>query len=242
MALNAQLKNFAEKVLPRRVVDWLDPVQSLIESEVRRASETVREGQIVLDAGAGEARHRRYFTKGRYLALDTGYGDAAWNYSGLDIRGDLENIPLRDASVDCILCMVVLEHTRKPDRVLLEFGRVLKPGGALLMVVPFLWEEHQSPHDYFRFTRYGVQFLFESAPFQVDDLSPMGGFFQVCARRSVAFLTFLQGGWRWIPFVLLAPFFGLIFPVLLYFMDGLDRTQNYSLGFRIRARRKPEKT
>jgi SAM-dependent methyltransferase len=235
MALNSGLKALAEKILPRRVVAWLDPVQNLIETEIRQASEQLREGQIVLDAGAGEARHRRYFTRGCYLALDAGYGDAAWDYSGLDIQGELESIPIRNDSVDCILCMVVLEHTRNPRNVLLEFSRVLKPGGTLFMVAPFLWEEHQVPHDYFRFTRYGLRSLFESLPFRLDLVHPLGGFFWVCARRSVALLTFLQGGWRWIPFVILAPFFGLLFPLILYSMDRLDKEQHYSLGFRVRA-------
>jgi SAM-dependent methyltransferase len=238
MALNARLKALAEKVLPLRVVAWLDPVQHLIDAEVRWASQRLQEGQIVLDAGAGEAKHKHYFKRGRYLALDAGCGDAAWDYSGLDIRGDLEHIPLRSDSIDSILCMVVLEHTRDPKRVLLEFARVLKTGGSLVTVVPFLWEEHQIPHDYFRFTRYGVRSLFESSPFRIDLLSPMGGFFWVCARRSISLLTFFQGGWRWIPFVLLAPFFGFLFPLILYALDGLDRTQNYSLGFRIRATKK----
>ncbi len=235
MALNSRIKGLAEKVLPRRLVAWLDPVQDLIESEVRQASERLQEGRIVLDAGAGEGRHKQYFTRGRYIALDSGCGDAAWDYSGLDIRGDLERIPLRNGSVDCVLCMVVLEHTRNPRQVLLEFARILRNGGNLVMIVPFLWEEHQVPHDYFRFTRYGVHALFESLPLRLDQVRPMGGFFWVCARRSVALLTFFQGGWRWIPFVLLAPFFGLLFPLILYFMDGLDKEKNYSLGFRVRA-------
>jgi len=237
MALNPRIKSFAEQVLPRSVIVWLDPVQDLIESEVRYASERLREGQIVLDAGAGEARHKRNFKQARYIALDAGCGDSSWNYSKLDIRGDLEKIPLRGASVDCVLCMVVLEHTRNPREVLLEFARVLKPGGLLVMVVPFLWEEHQAPHDYFRFTQYGVRLLFESSPFRLDLLSPIGGFFWVCARRSVYFLSYFQKGWRWILFLLLAPFFGLLLPIVLYFLDRLDKARNYSLGFRIRATR-----
>ncbi len=190
---------------------------------------------MVLDAGAGEARHKRFFGRARYIGLDSGYGDDTWDYSNLDVRGDLENIPLRDASVDCILCMVVLEHTRNPQQVLLEFARVLKPDGMLVMVVPFLWEQHQIPHVYFRFTRYGVRSLFEATSLRLDLLDPMGGFFWLCARRSVGFLSFFQGGWRWILFPFLAPFFGLLFPLILYFMDGLDKEKNYSLGFRIRA-------
>jgi SAM-dependent methyltransferase len=234
-ALHSRLKAFAERMLPRRILAWLDPVQDIIDSEVRWASARLQEGQIALDAGAGESRHRTYFNRGRYIALDAGYGDSAWDYSKLDVCGDLEKIPLRNSSVDCILCMVVLEHTRNPRRVLLEFARALKPGGMLTMVVPFLWEEHQIPHDYFRFTRYGIQCLFESSSFHLDPVTPIGGFFWLCARRSIGFLSFFQGSWRWILFALLAPFFGLLFPLILYFVDGFDHEKRYSLGFRIRA-------
>ncbi len=237
MTLHPGLKAFAERILPRPVLAWLDPVQNLIESEVRQAAEKAAAGHIVLDAGAGEARHRVYFKRARYIALDAGYGDGTWDYSRLDIRGDLSHIPLVSYSVDCILCMVVLEHTRNPELVLREFARILKPEGTLLMVVPFLWEEHQAPHDYFRFTRYGVRALFERTPLRLDLLKPIGGFFWVCARRSVGFLGFFQGGWRWIFFFLLAPFFGLLVPLLFYFMDRLDAKKNYTLGFQIRARK-----
>lgn len=235
MELNAQLKNLAKRLLPRRILAWLDPVQDLIDSEVREASVRFTDGKVVLDAGAGEARHKKLFGRARYIGLDSGYGDDSWDYSNLDVRGDLESIPLCDASVDCILCMVVLEHTRNPQQVLLEFARVLKPGGELIMVVPFLWEQHQIPHDYFRFTRYGVRSLFEATCLRLDLLNSMGGFFWLCARRSVGLLSFFQGGWRWILFPFLAPFFGLLFPLILYFMDGLDKEKNYSLGFQIRA-------
>lgn len=239
MKLNAQLKNIAERVLPRRILSWLDPVQNLIESEIREASARLCEGQTVLDAGAGEARHKKYFRRARYVALDSGHGDDSWDYSNLDILGDLESIPLHTESVDCILCMVVLEHTRNPRQVLLEFARVLKTDGTLVMVVPFLWEEHQVPRDFFRFTRYGVHTLFESSSLRLDLLSPVGGFFWLCARRSVAFLSFFQSGWRWMLFPFLAPFFGLLFPLILYLMDGLDREKSYSLAFRVRATKVP---
>ena len=238
--LNPGILGLAEKILPRFILNRLDPVRALIEAEIAAAALQTGTGQIVLDAGAGEARSRRHFTRGSYVALDMGHGDAAWDYSGLDVRGDLEEIPLRTRSVDRILCMVVLEHTRRPKRVLAEFARIMKPGARLHLVVPFLWEEHQEPHDYHRFTQHGIRLAFESLPFEIELLRPMGGFFRVFARRCVGLLSFFQGGWRWPVFVLLAPFFGLIFPLLFHCLDGLDARKNYSLGFQIRARRLPD--
>jgi SAM-dependent methyltransferase len=233
--LNRRLKSLAQRVLPRCLQNRLDPVQEIIESEVMAAAEALGEGGIALDAGAGESRHRRDFARGLYVALDAGSGDPAWDYSNLDVQGNLEDLPLGPSSVDCVLCMVVLEHTRDPRRVVAEFGRVLKPGGSLRMVVPFLWEEHQTPHDYFRFTRYGVRALFRDLPFRIDAVDPMGGFFWLSARRSVNLLGFFQKGWRWILFVLMAPLFGFLFPLILSFLDGLDKTKEFTLGFRVRA-------
>ncbi len=235
--LHPGVKSLAEKLLPRIVLAWLDPIQRLIDCEVRWAAARLGKLQIVLDAGAGEARYRECFTQARYFALDTGTGDPTWDYTRLDIRGDLEALPLRVQSVDGILCIVVLEHTRRPREVLAEFARILKPGGLLVLVIPLLWEEHQAPHDYFRFTRYGIHLLFESLPFRIDLLAPMGGFFWLLARRCVNFMIFFQGGWRWVVFFLLAPFFGFLFPIILYFMDGLDRSKRFTLGFRVRATR-----
>jgi len=238
--LNARMKSLAARILPRFLLARLDPFQEMIEAEVNAAASRVAADQVVLDAGAGEGRHRRYFSRGHYIGLDSGVGDPGWDYSGLDIRGSLEAIPLASGSVDCVLCMVVLEHTPNPRLVLQEFARILKPGGSAFLVIPFLWEEHQAPHDYLRFTRHGACLLLAGLPFRVDLLSPIGGFFWVCARRCVNLLEFFQGGWRWILFVGLAPFFGLLLPLLLYSLDPIDRNKSFSLGFRIRVTKEGE--
>jgi SAM-dependent methyltransferase len=237
LLINPRLKSLAEKILPHFLLAWLDPIQEIIESEAQSAAGRLEDGQIVLDAGAGEARHKRHFTRGRYVALDSGAGNPQWDYAHLDVQGDLEHIPFGSGAVDCILCMVVLEHTRNPNRVLAEFARILKAGGSMYLVVPFLWEEHQAPHDYLRFTRHGIRMLLEGLPLRIDLLAPLGGFFWVCARRCINLLSFFQGGWRWLLFIPLAPFFGLMFPLLLFHLDRLDQKKEFSLGFRIRATR-----
>ena len=235
--LNRKVLALGKRILPRRALAWLDPFQTVIESEIRLAASKTAAGDLVLDAGAGEARHRECFQTGSYLALDSARGEATWDYSNLDIQGNLEAIPLRDASVDRVLCIVVLEHTRDPGRVMREFMRIMKRDAELHMVVPFLWEEHQVPHDYHRFTRHGVRLLFDGLAFEIELLCPIGGFFWVMGRRCISLLTFLQQRWRWPLFVILAPFFGFLFPIVFYFMDALDSAKAFSLGYLVRARR-----
>ena len=61
--------------------------------------------------------------------------------------------------------IVTLEHVREPARVLCELARTLAPGGRLLLIAPHEWEEHQQPHDYYRYTRYGLEYLLRQAGF-----------------------------------------------------------------------------
>ncbi|HVZ22548.1 MAG TPA: methyltransferase domain-containing protein [Vicinamibacterales bacterium] len=50
--------------------------------------------------------------------------------------GDGYALPFASESFELVLLVAVLEHTREPWRVLAEAGRVLKPGGRVIMVVP----------------------------------------------------------------------------------------------------------
>ncbi len=69
--------------------------------------------------------------------------------------GDIHNIPLENENVDGIFCIAVLEHVKNPIRAMEEMHRVLKPGGKILIYVPFLYYYHAHEGyygDYWRFT------------------------------------------------------------------------------------------
>lgn len=74
---------------------------------------------------------------------------------------DMQHLSIADGSVDCIFCMFVLEHIKNPFKAVHEAGRVLKKGGIIVGSVPHALPIHDAPHDYWRFTRYGVANLFE---------------------------------------------------------------------------------
>ena len=199
----------------------------------------VRAGERVLDAGAGEGRHARYFPGARYCGVDLAVGDAAWNYRGLDAIADLESLPFRDGVFGACINIVTLEHVREPHKVVRELARSLGSGGRLLLVVPHEWEVHQAPHDYFRYTRHGVAYLLEQAGFARIEIHPAGGYFRLLARRMLNGLQFFTVGARWIGFL---PAALLLIPpaLVLPFLDFLDRERNFTLGY-ICTAEKPDK-
>ncbi len=207
--------------LPAYVLDF----EARIERAVRELAATLPEGARVLDAGAGEMRHRSAFLAQRYFGVDLAVGDVRWDYSRLDAVADLTLLPLRDGAFDAVINIVTLEHVRQPREVIHEIARVLRPGGLLLLVVPLEWEVHQAPHDYFRYTRHGIEWLLRDAGLAVERLEPAGGIFRLLSRRMLSAVKT-----HWIA-ILMAPL-ALVLPLI----DFLDQRRDSTLGYVVWAR------
>jgi len=228
---NPRLLASLKKLVPHSLYERLDPFEASIESFVRGVAAEIKPGKRVLDAGAGECRFRKFFSHVEYVGIDFAQGEPSWNYSALDAVGRLEELPFANGSFDHVLSVVVLEHTPQPARVMEEFQRVLRPGGMVHLVVPHMWEEHQKPYDFFRFTSGGIRYLLQAAGIRIRRIHPVGGFFWQLGRRLMAVLAFAQTGWRWLLFPILAPVFGLVLPLCCYYLDTLDQDRAYTLGF-----------
>lgn len=94
-------------------------------------------------------------------------------YDNVNIVCDIENLPFQDNSVDIILNIAVLEHVPNPEKVVNEIHRVLKKGGKVFSLFPFIQGFHASPHDYTRRTVNGMKVLYKD--FDIVSVKSSGG-------------------------------------------------------------------
>ena len=133
-----------------------------------------------LDVGCGVMPYREMILKGsqvdRYIGMDLPVNDEA-KYKTIrpDITWDGLGIPMPDASVDCAMATEVLEHCPDPLAVLKEIGRVMRPGGHLVLTVPFLWPLHDAPYDEHRYTPFALERLLRGAGFIDAEVRASGG-------------------------------------------------------------------
>jgi SAM-dependent methyltransferase len=221
-----------------------DSSRSSVNEFVRRAAALAPAGGRVLDAGAGECIYRPLFEGRRYVSTDRGVGDAGWDYTQLDALADLERIPFRPGTFDFVLCTETLEHVARPGRVLSELARVLKPGGTLALSVPFLHPVHQAPHDYFRYTPYGLRHLMAEAGFDRVEVRASGGYFTYLRGQLGDFAAHLPLGvsarlrsWLSWPYRLTTRISAAVLRSLVGVLRRLDDPESRPLQYFVIARR-----
>jgi ubiquinone/menaquinone biosynthesis C-methylase UbiE len=107
----------------------------------------------------------------------------------VDVVGSVEEMPFSDNEFDSILSTQVLEHVEYPEKAASEMCRVLKEGGHVLATVPQWNELHEEPHDFWRYTCFGMKSLFERNGFKVIAFEQTGGFFCNRAKMSMRYLV-----------------------------------------------------
>jgi SAM-dependent methyltransferase len=143
------------RILPE-LVPALSAGKSLPRAFMERKLRDVRLTGRILDLGGGGSSAAKYATTAngaRVLSLDVRVAGRP------DLVADLEQgLPLRNASVDVVLLLNVIEHIYHYEMVLAEIGRVISPSGMLYLFVPFLYARHTARYDEFTvedYFRYG---------------------------------------------------------------------------------------
>lgn len=142
-----------------------DPRNKFVFDEILKFSSSLAENSTIIDIGAGQSELAMFFENDNYIGVDLGVGDDEWDFSQLDLNCDVQLLPIRESIADAALNLWVMEHVPAPQLMVDEMFRILKPGGKIFLIVPFVLHEHQQPYDFYRYTRYGVRHLFETAGF-----------------------------------------------------------------------------
>jgi len=154
-------------------------VQKRLQRKVLRQLAGRIWAERILDVGCGRQPYRVLFPNSLYIGMDL----------SIEVRptivADARYIPLKDESVDCVLCTEVIEHVFDYELVIQEIRRVLRPGGWLILTAPMSWGLHYEPYDYWRFTPYSLRLILEGAGFQVEHIERVGGLFSLFGSRLV---------------------------------------------------------
>jgi SAM-dependent methyltransferase len=120
---------------------------------------TVARG-TVLDIGCSDKRLRTLISSAcHYVGLDYPSTAKTMYRTQPDLFGDAHSLPLRDNSVATVVLLEVLEHLRNPEAAVAEALRVLQPDGSMILSVPFMYPIHDAPHDFQRWTAFGLREL-----------------------------------------------------------------------------------
>ena len=122
---------------------------------------------VMMDFGCADSPYRKVFHVDRFIGMDVVESGHEHNNEKIDVYYDGTNIPFEDKYFDSVLSTEVFEHIFNIDEILCELNRVLKDGGHMLITVPFVWEEHEAPYDFGRYTTFGIEHLLNKSGFEV---------------------------------------------------------------------------
>lgn len=166
----------------------------------------LKPGSLILDAGCGSQRYKKFCSHLNYKAQDFGQyivdekktlgmsgvgGVSGYEYGALDYVGDIWKIDEKDASFDAILCTEVFEHIPYPNETIKEFARLLKPGGTLILTAPSNCLRHMDPYFFYSgFSDRWYQKIISENGFEIKLLEAVGDYYSwmsvELARTAVA--------------------------------------------------------
>lgn len=156
-------------------------VTHFIKTDIENAVRTYAKGKV-LDIGCGNKPYSIFFK------------NSTTDYIGCDIVQSSENcvdylcpanqLCFDDNLFDTVFSTQVMEHVADYPGMVSEAFRILKKGGFAIFTAPFSWELHEEPYDFFRFSKYGLRYIFEKSGFEVLQIKSNGGkwasLFQLC--------------------------------------------------------------
>lgn len=130
----------------------------------------------MMDFGCGSKPYSGIFHVDDYVGVDFYNEGHPHENENIDIFYDGKTLPFPNSQFDSVLSSEVFEHIFNLQDILKEINRVMKMNGKLLITCPFIWNEHEIPFDYARYTKFALFDLLEKSGFQVIEFKKSGNF------------------------------------------------------------------
>ncbi len=148
-----------------------------------------------------------------------------------DIVLDIQNMyKLKDEIVDVIFCIEVLEHVPNPFKAVEEIYRILSKWGFFVWSTPFIFPIHDAPHDYYRFTKYWILYLFNK--FSKILLKERNNYIKSCYVILLRLLNIWNVKQKIIA-VFLFPLFVFLYPIILFLSIFVTNSESTTWYFYI---------
>jgi SAM-dependent methyltransferase len=143
----------------------------------------------VMDFGCGSKPYAKLFSGAKeYIGVDIESTGHNHRTSKVDVYYQGNSLPFPDEHFDGVFSSEVFEHIFNLEEMLCEISRVVRPGGKLLITVPFLWGEHEVPYDFARYTSFGISYLLRRHGFRIIEQKKTLGYFLACAQSFTVYL------------------------------------------------------
>ena len=168
-----KLKNLLKKYLikeafnPSVIGIFINPfylARKELFKEINKLSTNIK-GKV-LDIGCGSKPYKKIFNYNEYIGIDLKKNNKE-HLEEVDKIFDGYNIPFSDKTFDSFLCNQVIEHVFDPEVFLKSLNRVLKINSKGIITVPFIWDEHEQPIDFGRYTSFGIKYILEKNGFKI---------------------------------------------------------------------------
>lgn len=141
----------------------------------------------MMDFGCGSKPYRSIFHVTEYIGVDFENEGHPHDNEQIDVYYDGKHLPFEDESFDSVLCSEVIEHVFNLSATLNEINRVMKTGGNILITCPFVWNEHEVPLDYARYTRFALRDILGKSGFEITHYSKSGNFITTLTQLKVMY-------------------------------------------------------
>ena len=169
---------------------WINPffiIRRGLMNGVQELSSFCREGNL-LDVGCGSKPYEDFFKVDEYIGIDIEVSGHNHSSSKIDKFYDGKNIPFEDEYFDNVFSSEVFEHVFNIDELLCEINRVLKQRGRLCFTCPFVWDEHEQPYDFARYTSFAVEHLLTKNGFKLVKLSKSTTYIETVMQMLSAYI------------------------------------------------------